>query len=133
MPTIHLEAEVSRESLLKAVKQLSPLELDQFVSEVLSLRAQRVPGRLTAPETELLKRINEGLPDLLQHRYHELISRRQGETLTTDEHDELLRLTDQVERLEGDRLAALADLANERGVSLSALMAELGIPPGIDG
>jgi hypothetical protein len=133
MPTIHLEAEVSRESLLKAVEQLSPLELDRFVSEVLSLRTHRVPGRLTAPESELLTRINEGLPGPLQDRYNELIARRQDETLTADEHDDLLRLTDEVERLEGERLAGLAQLAHERGVSLSALMEELGIPPRSDG
>jgi len=133
MPTIHLEAEVSRQSLLKAVEQLSPLELDQFVAEVLNLRAHRVPGRLTAPESELLTLINEGLPDSLRQRYTELLARRQDETLTTTEHDELLRLSDEVERLEGNRLTALVQLAKERGVSLSALMEELGIPPRADG
>ncbi len=133
MPIIHLEADVSPELLLKAVEQLSPLELDQFVSEVLNLRAHRVPGRLSAVESELLTRINEGVPGPVQHRYSELIARRQDETLTTDEYDELLRLTDEVERLEGDRLAALVQLANERAVSLSALMEDLGIPLRSDG
>ena len=36
MPTIHLEAEVSRQSLLKAIEQLT--KLDQLVIEVLSLQ-----------------------------------------------------------------------------------------------
>ena len=43
MPTIHLEAEVSRESLLNAVDQLNSTELDQFVTDVLDLRARRAP------------------------------------------------------------------------------------------
>ena len=30
MPTIHLELEVSRESLLKAIEELGPVELDQL-------------------------------------------------------------------------------------------------------
>jgi hypothetical protein len=41
MPTIHVAAEVSREELLKAVEQLSPQELEQFIAQVLSLRARR--------------------------------------------------------------------------------------------
>jgi hypothetical protein len=41
MPTIHLEAVVCRESLLKAIDQLSPMELDQLVSEALALQARR--------------------------------------------------------------------------------------------
>jgi hypothetical protein len=45
MPTIHLQAEVSRDALLGAVEQLSPAELDQFVAEVLELRARRGPSR----------------------------------------------------------------------------------------
>lgn len=41
MPTIHLQAEVSRDALLGAVGQLSPAEFDRFVAEVLELRARR--------------------------------------------------------------------------------------------
>ena len=41
MPTVTVEAEISRDELLKAVDQLSPPELSQFVSQVLALRARR--------------------------------------------------------------------------------------------
>jgi Concanavalin A-like lectin/glucanases superfamily len=41
MPTIHLELEVSRESLLKAIEDLGPTELDELVSELLALQARR--------------------------------------------------------------------------------------------
>lgn len=50
MPTIHVEAEVSREELLKAVEQLSPQELSQFVSQVLTLRARRDAPGLSATD-----------------------------------------------------------------------------------
>lgn len=63
MPTIHLRAEVSRDALLEAVEQLSPPELDQFVAAVLQLRSRRGPGRLDAAESDLLTRINQGLPE----------------------------------------------------------------------
>jgi hypothetical protein len=133
MSTIHLEAEVTRESLLRAIEQLSAADLDQFVSDILKLRAHRVPERLTAAESELLTTINQGIPEPLRRRYDELLVRRNEQQLTADEHDELLRLSDEVERLEGERLAALAELARVRGMSLPALMNDLGIPPRSDG
>ncbi len=133
MSSIHVQAEVSRDSLLRAIEQLSPTELDQLVAQVLSLRAERSPSRLTAAESQLLTRINQGLPDDLDRRSIELISRRQDETLTAEEHDELLRLTNQIEGLEANRLEALAELARIRGTALSALMRELGIPAACDG
>ena len=45
MPIIHLEFNVSRESLLKAIEQLGPMELDQLVSEVLALQRVAPPLR----------------------------------------------------------------------------------------
>jgi hypothetical protein len=133
MPTIHLQAEVSRDALLEAVEQLSPPELDQFVAEVLKLRSRRGPARLGAPESELLSRINRGFPDGLGGRYAELIARRRDESLTPEEHQELLQLTAESERIEGDRLSALAELARLRGIPLRALMDDLGIPTPSDG
>ena len=133
MPTIHLRAEVSRDALLEAVEQLSPPELDQFVAEVLKLRSRRGPARLAATESELLPRINQGFPEGLRDRYAELIARRRDESLTPEEHQELLRLTAEAERIEGDRLSALAELARLRGIPLRALMDDLGIPTPSDG
>jgi hypothetical protein len=133
MPTIHLQAEVSRDALLGAVEQLSGAELDQFVAQVLQIRSRRGPARLGAAESELLARINQGFPEGLRERYAELIDRRRDESLTPEEHRELLRLTAEAERIEGDRLAALAELARLRGVPLRALMDDLGIPAPSDG
>lgn len=127
MPTIRVEAQVSGGELLKAVEQLSPAEFQQFVSEVLGLRASREAPRLTAPEANLLLRINQGLPEELRRRVDHLIAKRQAHALTPDEHAELLRLTDAVENREADRLEALMELARLRGTSLAALMQKLGI------
>jgi hypothetical protein len=133
MPTIHLEAEVSRESLLKAVSQLELTEFDALVAELLNLPAKRGSDRLQSTESELLARINEGLPDALRDRFGELIVRRDQEMLSSEEHAELLRLTEEVERREGNRVEALAELARVRGMPLSALMELLGIPAPSDG
>ncbi len=97
----------------------------------------RVPEHHLEPhlpqrESELLLRINQGLPDDTARRYRDLISRRRTGTLSPEEHEELLRLTDRAEVLEADRLAHLAELARLRHTSLSRLMEELGIQPATD-
>ena len=128
MPTVHVEAEISRDELFKAVEQLSPPDFSQFLSQVLSLRARREAPSLSVAESQLLLRINQGIPDELGRRYGELIAKRQAETLTQEELEELLRLTDVVEGLEAEPDGRLAALARSRSVSLGALMADLGIP-----
>lgn len=76
-------------------------------------------------------KINQGLPDDVQRRFDELVARRQDETLTPDEHQELLHLIDQIEKSDVKRVQYLAELARLRGISLTTLMDQLGIhPPG---
>ncbi len=129
MPTVQLEAEVSSEQLLKAVGQMSPAELDWFVSRVITIHAERRAPVLDQPEADLLMRINRGLPPDVQARYDELKGRRDAEVLTADEHRELLGLSDEVERLQTERVEAMVGLARLRGTSLTQLMDDLGISP----
>ena len=68
MSTIHVEALVNREELLKAIAQLDLAAFEQFVSDILTLRAQRTTTRLPAGEAALLQRISQGLPDDLRAR-----------------------------------------------------------------
>jgi len=129
MPVVQVEAQLPTDELLKGVGQLSQPDLEQFVFQVIALRAKRQAPSLPRAESELLLKINEGVPSDIQKRYNELIAKRQAETLTPDEYEELLRLTQQVERLEVRRVEHLAELARLRGVSLTALMDNLGIRP----
>jgi hypothetical protein len=127
MPTIQVEAHLSRKDLLKAVEQLDPGEFQQFFADVLAVRARRQVPHLSAAESGLLRTINHGLPVDLQTRYRDLIGKRRQQSLTPEEHDELLRLTGQVEQLEADRVAALSELAQLRQTTLPALMTSLGL------
>jgi hypothetical protein len=129
MPVVQIEAQLSTKELLKAVTQLSQRELEQFASQVIALTAQRRAPSLPQVESELLLKINQGVPPDIQKRYNELIAKRQAEILTPDEYEELLRLTQQVEKLEARRVEYLAELACLRGTSLTALMENLGIRP----
>ena len=84
-------------------------------------------------ETELLRQIKQGLPEHVRGRYEELIRRRQDQTLTPEEHAELLRLTDEAEMLEASRAQALVQLAQLRQKPVAAVMSDLGIPAPADG
>ena len=119
--------EVSTEQLLRAVEQLPAQDLDAFVAQVIALRAQRNAPHLAQEETALLGHINAPLALDLQRRFDELIARRQAETITSDELQELIQITNQIEHHDTQRLAALADLARLRQMTLPALMDLLGI------
>src|SRR6185295_17037070 len=95
---------------------------------ILLVEAKSAP-RLSERESELLLAINRGLPAELAERYRVLINRRRSETLTPEEHQELLRLTEEAERVQVERIEHLAELAQLRGKPLGALMQELGIRP----
>jgi len=127
MPTINIQADISVDVLVKAAEQLSEKELRQFTLQVLALNAKRMASSVTQEEAELLLRINDRLPEDVQRRYAELIAKRDAETLGDEEHQELLRLTKQVEAFDVARVEALAKLASRRGVALSALMCQLEI------
>ncbi|MFH1906734.1 MAG: STAS/SEC14 domain-containing protein [Chloroflexota bacterium] len=129
MPIVQVEAQLPTDELLRAVGQLNQSDLEQFVSQVIALRAKRQAPSLPRVESELLLKINEEVPSDIQTRYKELIAKRQAEALTPDEYKELLQLTQQVEKLEVRRVEYLAELARLRRTSLTALMENLGIRP----
>ena len=127
MPTINIQADVSIDALVQAAEQLSETELRRFTSQILALNAKRAAPNVTQSEAELLVNITRRLPEETQLRYDDLIAKRDAETLSDTEHDELLRLTMQVEAFDVSRVEALTQLAECRGVPLSVLMHQLGI------
>ena len=127
MSLVEIKAQLPTEQLLEAIEQLDQAELDDFVHRVIALRAKRQAPSLSKSESELLQRINQGIPVGMQKRYNELIAKRKEETLEPQEYGELLDLTDQVEELEAERVADLVELARLRQVSLDTLMTQLGI------
>lgn len=122
-----LERDMSPNHILAAVERLSLPELEQFVRQVIALQASRRALHLSADETAMLKRIYQTLPDDRKARLRTLITKREAEGLTAAEYEELTTLTDQLEALQADRLAALAELAQLRGTTLSGVMAQLGL------
>lgn len=129
MPAIQSKSSVSFDELLNTAEQLSLAELERLVSRAIELRAKRSARSLPKVEAQLLKKINQGLPLEIQKRFRELNAKRKAETLTPEEHQELLRLIDQIESANVKRVKYLAELAGIRGVTLTALMEDLDIRP----
>ena len=114
------------QSLIEKINHLPPDQMAQAEAFVSSLQ-ERKPLFLSNDETVLLKIIKEMSRNPFRKRLNALREKLRNETITTDEHIELLRLTEQVERRNVDRISALADLARLRGVSLPEVMGQLGI------
>lgn len=127
MSRVEIKTELPFDELLKAVAQLDLPDLEDLLSEVIALQAQKKAPNLSGPETDLLLKINQGLPAEVQNRFDELVAKRQDETLTPDEHQELLDLTNQIEQSDAQRVKYLAELAQLRGTSLTGVMKNLGI------
>jgi hypothetical protein len=127
MASTHHKTNLSTNELLQAVAQLKPRELERFVKEAIALQAKRCAPSLSHTETELMLKINQGLPQRVQRRFDELVEKRNTETLTLKEHEELLRLVNRKEKLNARRIESLADLAKLRHLSLRELMKQLGI------
>ncbi|MBS1789133.1 MAG: STAS/SEC14 domain-containing protein [Acidobacteria bacterium] len=102
-------------------------ELEEVFDQVLTLQAERKANHLSAEESNLLSRINQGLSPILRHRISALQVKREGKSISDAEYEELTQLTDQSEELHAERVAAMAELAKLRGVSLPVLMEQLGI------
>jgi hypothetical protein len=119
--------QLSTEQIISAIARLSLPELEQVFDQVLALQARRKATALSAAESALLARVNQGLPVALRDRIGFLRAKREEDSITDAEYEELTRLTDQTEERHADRMAALGELAKRRGVGLAALMDQLGI------
>ena len=127
MATIRIESQVTPDALLQAVRQLSAADLERVVAQVLRLQAQHKAANLSSRETELLLKINQGIPEASNARYQALQVKREAERLTAEERRELSRLINQREKLQAQRLESLAELAHLRNMTLRGVMRQLGI------
>lgn len=129
MPKVHVtsQIEIDLDEVLQGLARLETKELEQFVEQVMALQAQRRAPSLPKDETELIQQINRGLPADIRQRYDALNAKLHDETITPQEHEELLTLIDRIELADAERMQRLVALARFRGVSVDTLMEQLGI------
>lgn len=83
--------------------------------------------RLSAQEQARLDALNDELTRTFWKRYRFLAARLEDETLTEDEHQEFIGLTQQSEAWNVRRLELLEELAQKRGMHFPQLMQALEI------
>lgn len=114
-------------NLIDGVQTLDTKELDDFVAKILTIRAKRLAKAISKKESELLLKTNIGLSEEEQILFNQLIQKRDTETITKEEFEQLVKLTDKSEALNVERIKALAELSKLRGVTLTQLMIDLNI------
>jgi hypothetical protein len=127
--TINLEPEL--ESALRDEAARQGVDTSTFIITALEDVAQRM-GRLPRrpmTEAELLQEISRGLSAETWQRYRDLNRKRRAETLTPDEHRELIALGDQIEQMHAHRMERALELARLKGVSFDSILQQLGITP----
>ena len=127
MSTVQHELSAPSEELLQEVSRLNGPALDKFLDRVLMLRAERRAPHLSKQETELLETINYRRPPEAQARFDLLVTRRRANKIISAELAELLTMTDQSEMLAAERVRAVMDLAQLRGVSFDEMLRQLGM------
>ena len=132
MATIENPTQLKVEHLLHSVKQLSPVELDEFTRQLTEWQQQQeaavgedVDPDATDAEVLAFIRKNSQLPEKAYRRYWQLRHKREDETLSDDEqqaYEELLRKS---EIMNVKRLEALAILVQRWGKPVKEIMGEL--------
>lgn len=118
--------------IIQVLSRLSLKEIDLAMQKLIELRKQKLPSVLSIEETEILKNINRGVPDEINSRYNALKEKRNQESLTEEEHKELIELTGYMEQHDVARLQSLVELAKIRNISLEELIKNLELKPMLD-
>ncbi len=125
-PVIHTQ---QLNTIYQSLTALNVLELDNVMQQIITLRRKKLPSVLSQSETELLRKINAGVPFEIQKRFDNLIKKRISETLNDEEYQELIELTAYMENHGVQRLEHLIELAKLRNVTLDEIIEQLQIKP----
>lgn len=115
------------DEVLAGVAQLNTSDLEQFMQQVGSIVAHRKAPSISAREEELMAQIMLNMPQSWVRRYNKLHRKMQSQQLNEDEYSELEKMIALLEKKNAERLQAMIELSQIRGLTLHALMSQLGI------
>lgn len=137
MASIENSTELKVEHLLHSVKQLSPVELDEFTRKLTEWRQQREAAISTdvdpnATDDEVLAsiRANLFLPKKKNRRYWQLRRKSDDETLSDAELPEYQELVRQLTILNTKRIEGISILVQRWGKSAEEIVKEFGLKAG---
>jgi len=129
MTQIIIQSQLPFEQLIETVEQLDSSELEQLIAQATKVQTKRKIVSLPNDQSLLLQQITQCIPSQLQKRYDLLISKRQDNTLTDEEYQELINLGEHIEAIDVKRLENLTKLATLRQMSLNELIQEFQLQP----
>src|SRR2546421_226860 len=109
---------VAPSQILDEMARLTTGQLETVIRKAAILRLQKQRRVMPVLESDLLQTISHGLSPDKNLRLEQLEQKLRDETITQSERRELLRLTNELERLAARRLKALIDLAALRKTSV---------------
>jgi|SRR5258705_6647171 len=127
MPTEVAQAKPTPSQVLADMTRLTARELDRVIERAAILRLQKRKLVMSPRESKLLGIINRGLSPKKNARLEKLQEKLRDGKMTPPENKELLRLTDELEKLGAERLQALMELAALRRTTVERLMRELSV------
>lgn len=127
--TVVLDLPPQVESRMREAAEAEGVDTSTYVSGAMAalLPFPAAPASMT--ERELVEETNRGFSEAFWERFRTLVRRRQAETMTREEQQEAIRMTDQTEARAVERLQCLIELAKRRDTSVRQLMTEMGIRP----
>jgi hypothetical protein len=129
MTTIEVKPNLQIEvkEVLNGVAKLNTKELETFMNQVAQLLAKRKAKSLSHRESELLLKINVGYPPDMKNRFEILNAKMRASTISPEEQQELIEISDIFEAMDAQRLEFLLELAHLRGLTLDHLLGQLGL------
>ena len=127
--TVVLDLPPEMESKMREVAQAEGLDVATLVRETMAARLREYNPARGLTEADLLTRINRGFPEVFWDRYRQLIARHRAESMTPEEQQEAIGMSDELEAWRVERLQYLIKLAEMRHTSVDALMQKMGLRP----
>jgi len=139
MSTIPVQAQMTLEQLISAVKQLSREDLREFERQFAEWQRKpangtkrRSNGKQAETDARLIEGTKSDLPAKDRRRLKRLSEKSELDVLTSKELAEYRKLAQRSEEIDVVRVEALAELARRRGKSLEEMMKEIGWRSGND-
>jgi hypothetical protein len=121
------KSKVTPMQVMDDLARLTARQLELVIERASVLRLQKRKAVMSTRESDLLRVINRGLNAAKSARLDQLQEKLRQEIIRPRERQQLLRLSEELEKLGAQRLEALMELAVVRKTSVPKLMLEMGL------
>ena len=113
------------QQIISSVQAMPLDELEKLVGNVLAVRAERIAPHISGEESKLLEKSQKTLSKKSRMRMKELQILRDKNELSPEGFTELAKLIEKLEIIHAERMSAVSDLAELRGVTLQTALQQM--------